>query len=128
MPPYGSQEPLYVQDHRPLRTPPPRVLPDQQLDAAYFITEDVDGGLVVVESESMLIMGVFRQDMLDFAEEMRDRLIVRRLAKIADMFRCLICQRPAISRRIPFGGERSVWTHEDGTEHERPIVKLEERS
>lgn len=122
MPPFGSREPLYVQDHRPLRTPPPRVLPDQQLDAAYFITEDAEGALVVVENESMLIMGVFRRDMLDFAEEMRDRLIVRRLAKIADMFRCGVCQRPAISRRIPFGGVKVVYSHEDGTECERGLT------
>jgi hypothetical protein len=122
MQPLGSQEPVYVHDDRPLRTPPPRVLPDQKLDAAYFITEDVDGGLVVVETESMLIMGVFRWDMLNFAEEMRDRLIVRRLAKIADMFRCGVCQRPAISRRIPVGGVKVVYSHEDGTEHERELA------
>jgi hypothetical protein len=121
-PPYGSKEPLYVRDPRPLRTPPPRVLPDQQLDAAYFITEDAEGALVVVEAESMLITGVFRRDMLDFAEEMRDRLIVRRLAKIANLSRCGVCQLPAISRRIPLGGTVIVYTHEDGTEHERGLA------
>lgn len=74
MPPLGSQEPLYVHDRRPILIQP------ELGDAAYSVQEDIDGGLVVLDNETMLIMGVFRADMREFAEDMRDRLIVRRLA------------------------------------------------
>lgn len=79
--PIGSKEPVFVSDYRP-RYFPPLVRPD--LDgAAYSVEEDIQGGILVIEVESMLIMGVFRRDMREFAEEMRDRLIVRKLAREA---------------------------------------------
>lgn len=77
----GSKEPVFVSDAQSYGFPPLRSRPD--LDgAAYSVEEDIQGGVVVIECESLLIMGVFRQDMRDFAEDMRDRLIIRRLAQL----------------------------------------------
>lgn len=91
---------------------------------AYIIEEDIEGGLVVIETATMLIMGLFRQDMRDFAEDMRDRLIIRRLARIADQRRCPVCGRPAIAVRKPLRGP-AFWTHEDDTVHLDPLAALE---
>jgi hypothetical protein len=79
--PISSTEPIYVHDQRS-PFPPLRVRPDMD-GAAYSVEEDVQGGLVVIETESLLIMGVFRRDMREFAEDMRDRLIIRKLAQEA---------------------------------------------
>lgn len=87
-------------------------LPRPDLDGApYTLEQDVQGALVVIETGTLLIMGMFRQDMRDIAEDMRDRLIIRHLA-----MRCPSCGEQAISVSKTLDGP-GVYTHQDGTEH-----------
>lgn len=94
-----------------------RVLPS----GPYDIHVEFDGRLSVCDGE-LRVLATFDPEYRDLAEEMRDRLTIRRMARVADLFRCGVCQRPAISRRVPLGGVVVVYAHEDGTEHERPLA------
>lgn len=47
----------------------------------YVAGECADGTFMVVDTRTMKIMGQFRGDMSDFAEDMRDRLNIRYLAQ-----------------------------------------------
>jgi hypothetical protein len=87
---------------------------------SYSIFVEFDGRLSVCD-EDVNVLATFAPELRDLAEEVRDRLIIRRMAQVADLFRCAVCQRPAISRRIPLGGEQVVFTHEDGAEHAREL-------
>jgi hypothetical protein len=63
------------------------------------------------------VLATFDPDYADLAEEMRDRLTIRRLARIADFMRCPACGRPANAIRKALAGGPAVFTHEDGAEH-----------
>lgn len=87
----------------------------------YTIETEFDGRLSVCDGD-LNPLATFDPDYIDLAEEMRDRLTIRRLARVADFMRCQVCGHPAISKRIPLGGVQVVFTHEDGAEHARELA------
>jgi hypothetical protein len=97
---------------------PSTVLPS----GPYTIEVEFDGRLSVCDGD-VNVLATFQPEYRDLAEEMRDRLTVRRMARVANLFRCPACDRPAIFRRVPLGGGPGIWSHEDGTEHLNPSVR-----
>jgi hypothetical protein len=94
--------------------------PGREQLVSYTIETEFDGRLSVCDGD-VNVLATFDPDYADLAEEMRDRLTIRHLARVADFMRCSICGRPAIAKRIPLGGVQVVFTHEDGAEHAREL-------
>lgn len=87
----------------------------------YDIHVEFDGRLSVCDG-ALSVLATFEPEYREFAEDMRDRLTVRRLAQVADFMRCSVCGHPANSKRIPLGGGQIIFTHEGGAEHARELM------
>lgn len=100
---------MSIQVHRP--KPP---LPS----GPYSLAEEFDGRISVVDGD-INVLATFQPEYRDLAEEMRDRLTVRRLARINAFFRCPTCDRTADTVRgsLTAPGLPRVFVHDDGTEH-----------
>jgi len=110
-----TPERYVLPEHRGLDEP---LLMDQ--GGPYDIHIEFDGRLSVCDG-ALNVLATFAPEFYELAEEMRDRLNIRHVVRIANLFRCGVCQRPAISRRIPLGGDVVIYTHEGGTECERDL-------
>jgi hypothetical protein len=109
-PPYGSKEPISVQVHRP-KSPLP--------SGPYSLAEEFDGRVSVVDGD-VNVLATFQPEYRDLAEEMRDRLTIRRLARVNAFFCCPICGRGADTVRANIGDPAlsRLFVHADGAEHE----------
>jgi hypothetical protein len=83
---------------------------------SYTIETEFDGRLSVCD-ENVNVLATFTPELRDLAEEVRDRLTIRQMARIAAFFRCPVCGLPANAIRGSLDDGPRMWTHEDGTEH-----------
>jgi hypothetical protein len=81
----------------------------------FTIETEFDGRISVCDGD-VNPLATFDPEYRDLAEEMRDRLTIRRMAQLADQRRCPVCGRVANAVRKQIDGP-AMWTHADGTEH-----------